>query len=312
MQVYEAKNLAMSVAVSLSVDGIATEKKQITAAIAYLCGKSDKQAFIKKCVKKPLYARAVLLAESNLSDFGVEKLCAAHKALFEPRTGSGEFRDGELMLTGGSCADPKLLRGSLKNVLSKLQEIQGAPAASKADFAAQLCCYIRELIILSPFAFGNGIVRRTFIQAFCRNRGFLLTYAASNKKEIAAAETVAFATDDPQPLFSLFMKTLNYRQEEAAATKSARLSAQRAVHALPARNTSKPVRTQEELKTDAEHTPNRASASENKPRPSEPSADRRETEKRKVTAQTLRQMRKTLDALTTQVNDLLKSLPDDE
>ncbi len=248
MQVIEAKNLALGVAANIALDEAAPNKTTVSAAMTYLCGKTDKANFLKKCAKYPLYARTVLMCEHPGIDFGFDAYCAAHKTLFEPKPKCGELRTGELMLAGGSCADPKLLRGSLKNVLAKLQQMPSAPQANKADFAAQLCCYIRELIILSPFSYGNGIARRAFIQNFCASRGFSLNYAAVTKPELSAAENEAFATDAPQPLFSALIKCLNYTQDEtqnAGARKPSRRIA------LPPQNKIQPKQFEPAKQADA-------------------------------------------------------------
>ncbi len=216
MQVYDCKSAALSAAANISADDAAPAKSMVTAAIAYLGGKTDKDTFRKKCAKNQLYARLVIFSELKISDYDADTLCAVHKALFEPRPKCGELRGDELTIAGGSCTDPKLLRGSLKNVLSKLNQTQGAPTLGKSDFAAQLCCYMRELIILSPFAYGNAVTRRAYIQNFCLSRGFLLNFSSVSKKELNSAEREAFAGDDPQPLFTLLTKCLSYKQEEAA------------------------------------------------------------------------------------------------
>ena len=218
MQAHEAKPIAMSAAAN-SAHEAPPQKAAISAAVAYLCGKTDKAAFAKKCAKSPLYARLILVSERQNAEYGIETLCFMHKTLYEPKQKCGELRTADLTITGGSCTPPTLLRGSLKNVLAKLSQMQSAPAQSKADFAATLCAYVRELIILSPFAYGNDIVRRAFFQNFCYAHGFILNYAAVSKKELTSAETAAFASDDPQPLFTLLVKCLSYRQDDAQKHK---------------------------------------------------------------------------------------------
>lgn len=325
MQIYEAKSKALSAAVNLSVDGISTEKKHISAAIAYLMGKTDKTAFFKKCAKNPLYARLIALPEKSYSDIGNETFCALHKFLFEPRENSGEIRNGELMMQGGSCTDPKLLRGSLKNVLSKLQQMQSAPEISKTDFAAQLCCYVRELIILSPFSYGNGIVRRAFVQAFCFKHGFTLTYAAANKKEISSAETAAFASDEAQPLFSLYIKILSYTQEENSADKRKKLSKRltrelKAGRSSPAQKAAISAETQSRQKIAPVIKPASLPPSVRTKEQPKPYADNRKLSEEKpaakrdtkVNSETLLAMQKTIDTLSNQVSELLQALKESE
>ena len=210
MQQYEAKITAMSVAFNLAVDDIAPPKSLMSSAMAYMCGKISEEAFTKKCGKFPVYSNAVRYALHTQSEFGLEKLCAAHEFIYDGKEGCGDIRSGELSYPGGSCTDPKMLRGSLKEVLAKMQALEGAPKESKADFAARLCCYVRELIILSPFAYGNGVVRRAFIQSFCRQKGFVLNYALAGKKAIEEAERAAFMLDETGQLFTVLVKCLSY------------------------------------------------------------------------------------------------------
>ena len=217
MQQYEAKVTAMSVAFNLAVDDVAPPKGLISHAVAYMCGKIDEPTFLRKCEKCPTYANAVLYANAAQSEFNLEKLCAAHKFIYKGSVTEGEIRNFELTYLGASCTNPRMLRGSLKEVLFRMQAIEGAPKESKADFAARLCCYMRELIILSPFAYGNGVTRRAFIQSFCRCKGFVLNYAAAGKKAIVEAEKAAFLFDETEPLYTVLVKCLSYASVFEAA-----------------------------------------------------------------------------------------------
>lgn len=298
MQPFEKKIAALSAAANLSAEGQAPSKSQVSAATAFLVSKPDKAAFVKKCAKSPLYARLVLSAAEPQDAFDTDAFCALHKFLYEPKPKCGELRTGDLMLTGGSCTDPKLLRGSLKNVLGKLSLLTGAPTVSKADFAAALCCYVRELIILSPFAYGNAVVRRAFVRNFCHARGFSLNYAAASKKELLAAEQTAFATDDPQPLFTLFCKCLNYLQEEVPA--QTRLSAK------PSPRSAPPLRP-----APAPAPPRSALTQQEKkelPRPAPAPAPASSGE----TLRELRELRRTLSDLSSRVDEIIQSISKDE
>lgn len=301
MLVHEAKSIAFGAAANIEVDYTAPGKALTAAAITYLCGKSDKASFVKKCAKNPLYARLVFFHEKALSDYGSESFTAVHKSLFPDENG-GEIRTDELTLTGGSCADPKILRGSLKNVLTKLQQIPSAPEINKADFATQLCCYVRELIILSPFASGNGVVRRAFIQSFCHNRGFTLNYSLGNKDEITAAETEAFASDAPQPLFLLLVKCLGYLQEENDAP--ARVARPRHRTELPERKQPHKPETEQKkaeavtAKKAPESVQQPKKAKERIPQPKKPAKD-------ELTE--LKEIKAALEKLTERVSELIKN-----
>lgn len=217
MLMYEARLTALSAATNLSTESAPLPQKLIQSAVRYLLHEIDKSVFVQRCADFPLYAQLIFYSEQKQEDCSLESFCATHKSLYAPQENAGEIRTEELMLPGGSCTAPKLLRGSLKSVLSKMAQMQGNPQVSKADFAATLCCYLRELIILSPFAYGNGVARRAFLQAFCRSRGFSLTYTAAGKKEITAAETAAFASDETGPMFSVLIKCLSYMHDDTAA-----------------------------------------------------------------------------------------------
>lgn len=330
MLAYEAKSVALSAAANCSREVPAPAKNAASAALAYLCGKADKATLLKKCGKSPVYARMILLAERPLADYGMESFCALHKTLFEPKAKCGEIRNGELTLAGGSCTSPNLLRGSLKNVLGKLGQLQGAPTVGKADFAANLCCYVRELIILSPFAYGNDVARRTFIQNFCFSRGYLLNYAAVSKKELDAAANAAFASDDPQPLFTLLTKCLNYRQEEpskrsrsralladktALSEKSAgneRLSSARsaATPAAPREEIAAAERRRHEPLPPPARTSEQKAEQKNEPKqPPAPPVPKPSAEKAE-TLRELKEIQRSLAALAARVNDLIKKISD--
>ncbi len=215
MQSYEAESVALSAAVINAAEGVAPGRSQVAAATAALVGKLSMDAFTKKCAKFPLYASSVAaLCADGAVDCSIEGLCGLHKSLYAQQEGAGELRTAPLERKGGAHADPRILRGSLKNVLAKLSQLQSAPQVSKADFAAVLSGYCRELIILSPFAYGNAPVRRLFLQRFCKAHGFKLSFATASKHELASAEDAAFMGDDPQPVFSLLIKCLSYGQEE--------------------------------------------------------------------------------------------------
>ena len=223
MQMYEARLAAISAAANLNIEGTPVSKRATHFAIRFLIGEITREEFFAKCATEVTYARLVSCSSAiKPEDFTLEKLCSMHEYIYSPKEGCGTIRTTELNLTGGSCTAPGLLRGSLKNVLSRLCQTKGSPSLSKADFAAELCCYVRELIILSPFAYGNGVVRRAFIQNFCRSRGFTLTYASASARELTDAATAAFAGDDPQPLFTVLIKCLNYFTEPSASTRRAR------------------------------------------------------------------------------------------
>ena len=245
MQSYEADNIALSAAVLCACEGTSPTRAQVAAAKTSLLGRPGADAFAKKCAEYPLYANTIaLLSEPEGDDCSVEGLCALHKALFN-KEDAGEIRTTALERTGGAHADPKILRGSLKNVLTKLSQLEAAPQIAKADFAALLAAYDRELIILAPFPYGNGIVRRVFLGRFCRTHGFRLSFASATKTEFGEAEDAAFMGDDPQPIFSLLIKCLNYGQEERKKAP--------ALPSLRRKERSKPATEPPALKTGVYH-----------------------------------------------------------
>ncbi len=330
----EAKIVALGAAANAACETTAPSKAAVSAAVAYLTGKTDKAAFFKKSAKSPLYARLIAVADGNAQECTAESFCAVHKALYEPKAKCGELRSGELTLTGGSCTPPNLLRGSLKNVLAKLEQVQGAPAAGKTDFAANLCCYLRELLILSPFTYGNDAARRAYLQNFCMQRGFLLNYAAVSKKELTAAETTAFASDDPQPLFTLLVKCLSYQREEPPKKRRARTvpaPARQLPEKAPAEKEKAPRKTitapaksgHEEIA--AAERRNRvavpAPVAARPPLPDKPTGEKQPLEKATAEPQKatrteteilreLKDVQRALAALTVRVSELIKDLSD--
>ncbi len=259
MQEYDYKTAVLSIAANAATESVTPNKSMTEAAISYKSGLTDKSAFLAKCGKNTLFAKLVIYTDSRNSEFDSDEFLKLHKMLYEPKLKCGEIRVGDLTVTGGSCTAPKLLRGSLKSALGKMQQTAGAPEITKADFAAQLSCFMRELIILSPFTYGNAITRRAFIMQFCLMRGFMLNYAAASKAELLAAESEAFTADASQPLFNLFMKCLSYLQEEktakqthpaqkAAALNKSRAAAQEIASSVAAVKPREAVRAQQPVK----------------------------------------------------------------
>ena len=143
----------------------------------------------------------------------------------------------------------------------------------------------------------NGVTRRAFIQSFALSRGFFLNYAAVSKKELEEAENLAFAADDPQQLFTALVKCLNYITENTASkSKPNKLAlSSRHVSALP----PKSARSSVEI----------AAAKPAAPQPEPRRIPQREKPDSKAEAlRELREIQKSLAALTQRVTDVIKSL----
>lgn len=127
MQMYEARLAAISAAANLTVEGTPVSKRATHFAIRYLIGEITRDEFFSKCASEVCFARLVVCSSEVKNDFSLEKLCALHEYIYSPKEGCGQIRSSDLELTGGSCTPPQLLRGSLKNVLSRLAQTKGAP-----------------------------------------------------------------------------------------------------------------------------------------------------------------------------------------
>lgn len=104
----------------------------------------------------------------------------------------------------------KYVSGSLKTILSRLNQIEQSPILSKSDFAMQLTHYTQEINILSPFSYGNGIVRRLFFQLFSNSKGFSLDYYKVTYRSFIEAQKIAYSTDDILQLYNCLNSCTTY------------------------------------------------------------------------------------------------------
>lgn len=225
-----------SAAALLAIDGEVVAPRLYAVGIDFLTEKLSEQALLQKvaAADSPAavrFARLLLLIARPPAVFTADTMLSIHKTLYaDQRSDCGKLRKTALEIGGNSCTDARYLKGSLKAILGRMQALPAAPECAKADFAASLAHYARELSILSPFAYGNGIVRRAFLLLLCMRRGFDLNFSAVGRKEFAAAEAAALAADDAHPLFTLFITALSYteRTEGAYVTVTAQTAATRA------------------------------------------------------------------------------------
>jgi fido (protein-threonine AMPylation protein) len=141
-------------------------------------------------------------------EFGTDDLCELHRALCQSAAQkSGELRKVNIKRYGCACIGSKLLPTALENMFAQLNKTP--TSSSKADFAAVLTHFMREMQILSPFAFGNDKISRQFFKLFAASRGFILDYRLAPPSRLSDALSTAFKTDDVTPLYKCVLKLLS-------------------------------------------------------------------------------------------------------
>ena len=148
------------------------------------------------------------------------------------------------MTDGNAHTDPKYIAGSLKSIITKMNDTEIAPTISKEDFAGYLSHYMRELLIMHPFDRGSDFTLRLFLVMFSKLKGFSLLLYRSTPSAIKDAEDKAFKTDDVTPLYKLFLNCLSY--ERTTAPSPARDGAPRTRREL-ARDLRRPARKNNEV-----------------------------------------------------------------
>ncbi len=250
MVITEAKKLIASASASYAIEYGDVQPSVENSAVAYLTGHCqikalEKVASEKKC---PLYANLISAIASTMNTFDSSAMIRLNKKLNCDDVNAGALRKKNIELDGAACCDYTLIKGSLKNVLTRLNKTESSPEISKADFTVILSHYLQELAILSPFETCNGLTRRTFLQKFALSRGFTLDYSQVQKDEYIKAERAAFAYDDPQLLFAVLTKCVSYYTPAPALTTTDKK--RKSPKPKSARTTKKraPARKQDDIK----------------------------------------------------------------
>ncbi len=228
---HEANRILRSVKSAFAVDGIKLPPSCETDGLMMLLGRIDCEKFLAPKIK---HARA---AAQNSS---ARRRAAAYLAFFralsvytvgmpDPVTtvsfnmlnrtlfgdleeNAGRPRQTEYVENGSAHTAPSYIPGSIRSIVTKMNEIENSPIIGKEDFAGYLTHYMRELIILHPFDCGSDITVRIFIMLFCRLKGFALCYYRASPSAIKDAETSAFVVDDATQLFRILADCLSYEQ----------------------------------------------------------------------------------------------------
>lgn len=262
MELYEANRILRTVKSALGADGYKLPSSAETDGLLMLLNRLDADKFLAPKIKHAAeripvgsaayersykyfsFFRALQAAKIGMSDPVTSvSIMLLHKTLCgDIDEEAGKPRTAEALTSGSAHTDPKYISGSLKAILAKMNEIGSAPETSKDDFAGYLSHYMRELIILHPFARGNEFTLRIFIMLFCKLKGFALSYYRAPVSTMVEAENAAFTDDDITPLYKFLSACLTYDHKTATAENAAprtRREVARDVH-----RASRPVRVE--------------------------------------------------------------------
>ena len=239
MKLYEANKILRSVKTALATDGIKVPQNAETDGLMMLLGKIDADKYLVPKIKHAASAAPGSATYERLYGhiiFFRALQAVKHEAIADPVTSmsvvllhrllfgdfdveAGKTRTTEVFTDGNAHTDPKYIPGSLKSIISKMNEIQGSPQLAKADFAGYLSHYMRELIILHPFERGSQLTVRIFLMLFCGLKGFGLGYHRITHAAVRAAEATAIATDDVAALYKLLMQCLMYETRDVGTQR---------------------------------------------------------------------------------------------
>ena len=237
MELHEANRILRSVKTAIVADGVKLPPSAETDGLMMLLDKLDFEKFLAQKIKHassyPVGSNAYNRAFNHIAFF--RALFALKNGISDPVTSvsvmllhksvcgdldpeAGKPRTEEFTSDGGAHTDAKYIAGSLKAIVTKMNDIESAPSIGKEDFAGYLTHYMRELIIMHPFDRGSEFTVRLFIMLFCKLKGFSLCYYRCPASQIKAAETTAFQTDDITPLYKVLYNCLSY--ETTTVTES--------------------------------------------------------------------------------------------
>lgn len=231
MELHEANRILRTVKSALFADGYKLPPSADTDGLMMLLDKLDPDKFLAPKIKharaaapdsaayKRAYGyiaffRALVAAKSGLPDPVTSmSIMLLHKTVcgdLDPE--AGKPRGKELLTNGSAHTDPKYISGSLKSIVTKMNDIESAPATAKEDFAGYLSHYMRELLIMHPFERGSELTVRLFVVLFCKLKGFALCFYRTPPTVLKSAEDTAFMTDDVAPLYKILINCLTYER----------------------------------------------------------------------------------------------------
>ena len=231
MELYEANRILRSVKSAMYADGFKLPQSAEADGLMLLLDKLDCDKFLAAKQKHQngltkgtpafdrafsynAFFRALNALKSDLPDpVTTVALTMLHKSLCgNLDADAGKPRTTEVFTGGNAHTDPKYITGSLKSMLTKMNDIEKSPSIGKEDFAGYLTHYMRELLIMHPFECGSEFTARIFLMLFCKLKGFSLCYYRSPVSAIKEAENAAFIDDDVTPLYKLLLNCLSYER----------------------------------------------------------------------------------------------------
>lgn len=240
MELYEANRILRAVKSALMAEGYKLPPSAETDGLMLLLDRLDAEKFLAPKVRHArTFEKGSVTYKRNFYYFAFFRaLAAVKKGLTDPVTytsvmllhktvcgdldgDAGRPRGVNAATDGNAHTDPKLIPGSLKSIVAKMNEIKSSPLVSKEDFAGYLSHYMRELIIMHPFEQGSTFTVRLFFIMFCRLKGFSLLLYRATPSAVHDSEINSFKTDDITPLFKLFVNCLSYERVVDKKTESA-------------------------------------------------------------------------------------------
>ncbi len=238
MELFEANIILRTVKSVMSADGLKLTSAAETDALLMLLDRLEPEKYLAPKIKhaKSLsknstafkraqtniaFFRAIIALKNGIPDpVTALSIMLLHKSVFgDLDPDAGKPRAKSALTDGSAHTDPKYISGSLKSIVAKMNDIDGAPDTSKEDFAGYLSHYMREFIILHPFEFGSELCLRIFAVLFGKLKGFSLCYYRSPASVIKQAEKAALEADDVTPLFKLFLNCLSYERASTPQSK---------------------------------------------------------------------------------------------
>lgn len=166
-----------------------------------------------------LFGRIVAAFALPEDGYDITAFTALNAFIFDGNPEAGKLRTKDAVVDGSSFADKSLIPGSLKRLLSKMEDLPRTPDGSKEDFAAKLTHYFFELFILCPFACGSFITQAVFLSKAAFDHGYWLNYEKCGGKALSSAAKTAFLTDEKSELFLCLSNAISYPSEGGGKEK---------------------------------------------------------------------------------------------
>ena len=146
------------------------------------------------------------LPNIKLDSFEMEDFLNIHKSLFgDLYDFAGKLRDENIVMDGIMLCKAGVVELCLTDLFSGLKDIR---ISSKEDLYNFLAYYYSEFSVIAPFRDGNEIVIRKFLEEFCKNKGFEISFDNVNNEELKEAVIYSFYHDTSKLInvFKNYMK----------------------------------------------------------------------------------------------------------